>query len=740
MYLLMVRRKLWLGYLAAGLVVAVVYLRSGVPAVHGVLLTGLGVSSVLATLGAIVLWRPERRRFWLIVCAAQAAEAVGVALYYRHVLKTGSPPTPGSINDPFFVGFYVLFAVALIMLLRKRGSSRAAVLDAALLAVAGAVPTVLILIEPYIAASGLPFLGKAAQIVSALGDVVLAAVFLRLVSAGGRRSPASLLLFAAVPSFLASDVIWNWLTLLGNYGPGSWGDAGWLLAFIFTGAASLHPSMVGLEEAERIGLDDDERVRQPTLGRLYLLVLGAALLVSPGLHLAENLLGRTFGSLPVVGLLGALALLVLVRVAGTVRESERLGLEVAEQNERLLQLDRMKDELRQAQKMEAIGRLAGGVAHDFNNMLLAISGYGALALAEIEPEQGRVRHALEQVETAAGRAAALTSQLLSFSRQQVLRPQVLDINSLMNGLTDMLRPLLGSTIELQVDLHPRAGSIEADPGQIEQVITNLVVNSRDAMPGGGRITIATAPADPTTIPATLAPGHYLALSVTDTGEGMDEETLSRALDPFFTTKEQGKGTGLGLATVHGIVTQSGGQIRIDSRPGGGTEIAIFLPCAEATAPAASSIETPTALARGNETILLVEDDQVVQSLLLDILARHGYQVVVASDGAQALEAAARIDLGPDLLVTDLTMPGMTGRDLACRLQSGYPGLPVIYISGHNQDAVLNEDDESRRNTFLQKPFTPNEILRTIRDVLNATNDGDTERRRRKSPTRSAELV
>src|SRR4029077_5381620 len=226
-------------------------------------------------------------------------------------------------------------------------------------------------------------------------------------------------------------------------------------------------------------------------------------------------------------------------------------------------------QLRQAQKTEAVGRLAGGVAHDFNNMLLAIIGYGALALADVEPQHGGIRHALEQIELAAGRAAGLTAQLLAFSRQQVLQPQVIDVNGLVSGLTGMLRPLLGATIELRLDLDPGAGAVGADPGQLEQVITNLVVNGRDAMPGGGKITISTAKADASDLPGALTEGQYVAITVADTGEGMDEETQSRALDPFFTTKEQGKGTGLGLATVHGIVIQSGGELRIDSAPGAG---------------------------------------------------------------------------------------------------------------------------------------------------------------------------
>jgi signal transduction histidine kinase len=398
------------------------------------------------------------------------------------------------------------------------------------------------------------------------------------------------------------------------------------------------------------------------------------------------------------------------------RQSGELERTLEEREETHAALHDRDRQLRQAQKMEAVGRLAGGVAHDFNNMLLAITGYGALALTEIEPAQSSVRHALEQIELAAGRAAALTAQLLAFSRQQVIQPQAVDINGLVNGLTAMLRPMLGATIELHVELGPSAGAVSADPGQLEQVITNLVVNARDAMPAGGRITIAAAKAGAADVPTSLPPGEYAAILVTDTGEGMDEETQSRALDPFFTTKEQGKGTGLGLATVHGIVAQSHGDIRIESAPGAGTTIAIYLPMTlELPARVATEVIGPRG---GTETVLLVEDDQVVQSLLLDVLVRNNYEVVAASDGAQALAAAARTDVPPDLLLTDMVMPGVGGRELANELQTLYPEMRAIYMSGYSQDASLYESAASGQITFLQKPFTPDDILRTIREVLD----------------------
>ncbi|MDX6504739.1 MAG: two-component system, cell cycle sensor histidine kinase and response regulator CckA, partial [Gaiellaceae bacterium] len=373
-------------------------------------------------------------------------------------------------------------------------------------------------------------------------------------------------------------------------------------------------------------------------------------------------------------------------------------------------------QLRQAQKTEAVGLLAGGIAHDFNNMLLAITGHGALALEELEPEQGRVRHSLEQIAIAAGRAAALTSQLLAFSRQQVVQRQAVDVNGLVTGLTEMLRPLLGARFELVVDLDPRAGFVEADPGPLEQVITNLVVNGRDAMSGGGRIAIGTRPVDAAAVPRALAPGSYCVLTVTDSGGGMDEETQSRAFDPFFTTKEQGKGTGLGLATVHGIVTQGGGDVQIESEPGVGTTIAVYFPCTDA-APLATDDKAPSVADGGSETVLLVEDDLVIQALLVDVLRRDGYEVMAAGNGAEALALIELSDRSPELLITDMAMPGMTGGELASLLRPLYPSLRVIYMSGYNNDAALSEAAETGEATFLQKPFTPSEILGTIRIVL-----------------------
>jgi signal transduction histidine kinase len=568
-----VRRKLWLWYLAAALVIAAVYLWSGSLVVHAVLITVIGVSSALATFVAIVLWRPERRILWVLVGVAQAAETVGTALFYHRILESGAPPPLGSANDPFWISFYVLFSAALIMLLRRRGSTRAAVLDAALLAVAGAVPTVLILIEPYISASGLPALGKAVQIASALGDVVLAAVFLRLVASGARWSPASFLLLAAAPCFLASDFIWNWLTLLGNFQPGSWADAGWLLAYIFTGAASLHPSMVRLGEVEPVGVNENESVRQPVLGRLYLLVLGAALLVSPGLHVAEKVSGRDFGSLSVVALLSTLALLVLVRVAGTVRESERLRLEVAEQNQRLLQLDKMKDEF------------VASVSHELRTPLTSIRGYLELIRDDknIDEEQKKM---LSIVDRNADRLLRLVSDLL-FVAQREDAEIVGDISEL--DLMELAREGVegagpqASTAGVTLELHGESAFLQGDPSRLSQVIDNLISNAIKFTPAGGQIDVRVD-----------VRAEQVILAVSDTGMGVPKDEQADLFQRFFRTRGANaaaiQGTGLGLSIVKEIVESHGGTIGFTSREGLGTTFTVELP-GNAARPLATAAST-----------------------------------------------------------------------------------------------------------------------------------------------------
>ena len=381
----------------------------------------------------------------------------------------------------------------------------------------------------------------------------------------------------------------------------------------------------------------------------------------------------------------------------------------------------LEDQLRQAQKMEAVGQLAGGVAHDFNNLLTAIIGYGEVALARSEPD-GKLRESIEQIALAAERATGLTRQLLAFSRKQILQPKVLKLDELVSEMDPMLRRLIGADVEIVTTYRSGLGRVQADPGQLSQVLVNLVVNARDAMPTGGRITIETENADvdePTASGAGGAPGRYVVLSVSDTGEGMGEEVKERLFEPFFTTKEQGKGTGLGLATTYGIVRQSGGFITVDSGPGLGAAFRVYLPRHEVEADEAEVVEdAPAPVLRGSETVLLVEDEDIVRGLVSEILETAGYTVLGAADGNTALELAERHPGPIHLLLTDVVMPKMSGRDLAERLIAAHGETKVLYTSGYTDTAIVDRGVLQPGTEFLQKPFSFAALTQKVRHVLD----------------------
>jgi len=381
----------------------------------------------------------------------------------------------------------------------------------------------------------------------------------------------------------------------------------------------------------------------------------------------------------------------------------------------------LEDRLRQAQKMEAIGRLAGGVAHDFNNLLTGILGCADLLMETLGPDAPG-RDDVAEIRQAAVRAADLTRQLLAFSRQQVLAPQVLDLNALVGNMEKMLKRLIGEHIELRAALAPELGAVKADAGQLEQVIVNLAVNARDAMPDGGRLTIETrnAQLDATYVEehTPVVPGAYVLLAVTDSGTGMDAETKSHIFEPFFTTKELGKGTGLGLPTVFGVVKQSGGYVWVYSEPGQGTTFKIYLPRVAETAAAAAPRAAEPASLRGSETILLVEDDETVRGLTRRLLVARGHTVVLASQGEEALQLAQRHAGRIHLLVTDVVMPGMSGRELADRMQALLPGIKVLFLSGYTDDAIVRHGVLEPGVAFLQKPFAADALARKVREVLD----------------------
>jgi len=402
---------------------------------------------------------------------------------------------------------------------------------------------------------------------------------------------------------------------------------------------------------------------------------------------------------------------------------------VALENSRLLhesrraydELAQTQGQLEQAQKMDAIGRLAGGVAHDFNNLLTVILGRTDILLTQIKAEDP-LRRGIALIQRTAGRAAELTKQLLAFSRKQVLEAVVLDLGVVTTDMKEMLARLIGEDIALVTNLAATLGHVKADRGQIEQVVMNLAINARDAMPQGGQLVVETANADldDEYVRRNVGsrPGPHVMLAVSDSGVGIPRELQRHIFEPFFTTKEQGKGTGLGLATVYGIVKQSGGYIEVDSEPGRGTTFRIYLPRVDSASPAAERSPRAAAPTGGTETILLVEDEDGVRELARDILRSSGYTVLEGRNGAEGLLLGERHQGALDLLLTDVVMPRMSGRELAERMVSLRPELSVLYMSGYTDDAVIRHGVLGSDTAFLQKPFTPAALVQRVRETLD----------------------
>ncbi len=381
------------------------------------------------------------------------------------------------------------------------------------------------------------------------------------------------------------------------------------------------------------------------------------------------------------------------------------------------QLRKVEEQFRQAQKMEAIGRLASGVAHDFNNLLTIITGFAQLALLEPNPAQT----GLEQILRAAERAASLTRQLLVFSRQQSLDIRVFDLNKLIHDLEKMIRRVIGEDVEIRTIFRDSEALVKVDPNQIEQVILNLVVNSRDAMPHGGILTIETQYCNLDAQSATLfscQPGLYLQMAVSDTGMGMDKATMAKVFEPFFTTKGEGRGTGLGLSTVYGIVSQSGGAIRTYSEPGVGTTMRILLPAATEKAPADQIIEE-SAVNRGSETVLLVEDDETVLALCSTVLQTHGYTVLEAEGASAAVDISRSYRKAIHLLLSDVVMPGSNGPALAVEIRDARPDIRTLFMSGYTEETMNQHGYNNQSSGFIQKPFSASALARKVRQVLDA---------------------
>ena len=379
-----------------------------------------------------------------------------------------------------------------------------------------------------------------------------------------------------------------------------------------------------------------------------------------------------------------------------------------------------EEQLRQSQKLEAVGQLAGGIAHDFNNLLTVINGNSDLLLRGISDEKQSER--VHEIKKAGERAAQLTRQFLAFSRKQVLQPVVLDLNTVIPDTDKMLRRLIGADVDFLTALEPELWQVRADPGQIEQVLMNLAINARDAMPKGGKLTIQTANVHLDEAyarrHAAVRPGPYVMLAVSDTGHGMDAETQKRIFEPFFTTKEKGKGTGLGLSTVYGIVKQSGGHVWVYSEVGRGTTFKVYLPRVAEAADTHAQVPPPAAAPQGSETVLLAEDEEVLRKLARDILELSGYHVLAATDCQNALSLCERHEGPIHLLLTDVVMPQMSGRELAERARALRPAMRVLYMSGYTDDSIVHHGVLDAGVAFLEKPFTPDAMARKVREVLD----------------------
>ena len=392
-----------------------------------------------------------------------------------------------------------------------------------------------------------------------------------------------------------------------------------------------------------------------------------------------------------------------------------MGIDITERRQ-------LEDQLRQSQKMEAVGRLAGGVAHDFNNLLTVISGYGDMIMRGLPPDDP-LHGCIEEVLKASSRATSLTNQLLAFSRRQVIQPKTLDLNILVANMDRMLRRVIGEHIELETVLTPGLGSVKADAGQLEQVIMNLAVNARDAMPEGGRLFIRTGNVDvphSSRLHADVRPGCYVRLTVADTGKGMDAEIMVHLFEPFYTSKATGKGTGLGLSTVYGIVKQSGGEIVVESEPGSGATFHIYLPRIAGVLDTSHPTRMQPVVRAGTETILLVEDEPGVRQLVREMLHRLGYTTLEAGGGAEALRIFEQHRGGIDLLLTDVIMPQMSGRDLAARLRLLQPTLKILYMSGYTDDMLAHHGVLEPNVYLLPKPFAPDELGAKLREVLDTS--------------------
>ena len=495
--------------------------------------------------------------------------------------------------------------------------------------------------------------------------------------------------------------------------------------FRFTTVNRRFLETTGLTEEQVVGARVRDVIPEPALGFVlekYRLALRTGATVRWE-ELSEYPAGKRLGRVTVVPVFDA---------AGGPRRLVGMVTDLTERLQAEEERHALEEQLRAAQKLEAVGRLAGGVAHDFNNMLAVILNCAAFVAEEL-PADHPARIDVEEVLRAGESAAALTRQLLAFSRRQVLEPRVLDLNATVSRLEKMVQRLIGEHIALELVLAQDLGRVRADPGQVEQVLMNLAVNARDAMPQGGTLTVETADVELGGEDAPrhldVPPGRYVRLRIQDTGHGMDADTQRRIFEPFFTTKGKGKGTGLGLSTVYGIVKQSGGTIQVESAPGEGTAFDILLPRVDDAVQPLVVDRPPVRPLAGGETVLVAEDDDAVRRITERLVRAGGYRVLTAASGAEALRLAERHAGGLDLLLTDMVMPGMTGRELAARLRVMHPGVRVVYMSGYTDDEFEAQGGLEAGAVLVPKPFGAADLMRKLREALEAPRSSEASRQR-----------
>jgi signal transduction histidine kinase/CheY-like chemotaxis protein len=655
---------------------------------------GAEVAAIAAVFAAVFIVRPSRRVAWLCIVVGMVLWTAGDAIWDWLKFVENASPSP-SAADAFYLVEYPALIAGVTLIVRGR-PDRATFVDAAILTIGMGVLLWELTVQPYLRDSSLSTTELLVDVAYPFADMVMIAVVARLALSVGLATPAMRLLAAGLVLTLVTDIGYLLISVMDlPWDPMPTDFAAPAAMFLWV-AAIWHPS----SRVDHTVSSQDWLTRRA----LRLGLLGLAALLIPA-AIAIDALAGNYASLPTT--LGAwivLVVLIVVRIEDILAQTMRL-----------------EGQLRQAQKMEAIGQLAGGVAHDFNNLLTAISGYAELLQSGLDRSDPKYGDAAEILK-ASDRAAALTRQLLAFGRRQMLQPQVLDLNEAVHATTTMTERLIGAHVQLNLRLSPEAGLVRVDPGQLAQVLMNLTLNARDAMPDGGCLTIETGRAIVTGRQSKefggLRPGVLAVLTVRDTGVGMDSETAGHLFEPFFTTKPVGKGTGLGLATVYGIIRQSEGAIVVESKPGAGSTFRVYLPQIQAPGQDARPFALSTGTLDGGETILVVEDEQSVLRLASSILGRRGYHVLEAGSPEEAEEIVAGLPGRIDLLITDVIMPGRNGADLAERIGARRPDIKVLFMSGYTEDVIDHHGVLDAGRAFIQKPFSHEGFLIKVREVID----------------------